>query len=132
MRRALVVDGCGVHADAVLGALAAAGFEALSVPSLAAARPLVEAGAVAVVAGMGGGEGFAALCTWPPAVRRSCVVAVLGGADSGGMRAFQLGVDLVLPAADEARLGDTLAAALVTKRLLVAPVDPAAAVRLGA
>lgn len=132
MRRALVVDGCGVHADAVLGTLAAAGFEAIAVPSLQAARPLVEAGAVAVVVGMGVGEGLAVLCMWPASVRRACVVAVLGGDDPGGMRAFQLGVDVVLPAADEARLGEAMAAALTIKRLLVAPVDAAAAARLGA
>ncbi len=132
MRRALVVDGCGVRADAVLGTLAAAGFEAFAVPSLQAARPLVEAGAVVVVVGMGVGEGLSVLCTWTASVRRACVVAVLGGVDLGGMRAFQLGVDVVLPVTEEARLGEAMAAALATKRLLVAPLDAAAAARLGA
>ncbi len=131
MRRALVVDGCGLRADTVLGTLAAAGFEALAVPSLHVARALVEAGAVAVVVGMGVGDRLAALGSWPASVRRGCVVAVLGGDDPGGMRAFQLGVDVVLPAAEEARLGEALAAALATKRLLIAPLDAAAGARLG-
>jgi hypothetical protein len=132
VRRALVVDGSGVRVDVVLGTLAAAGFEALVVPSLDAARPLVETGAVAVVVGMGVGDGLAALNSWPAPVRRGCVVAVLSGEDAGGMGAFRLGVDVVLPAADEARLGEALATALATKRALVAPVDASAAARLSA
>jgi len=132
VRRALVIDGCGVRVDVVLGTLAAAGFEALVVPSLDAARALVEAGAVVVVLGTGVGDGLAALSSWPASVRRACVVAMLGGEDAGGARAFRLGVDVVLPAADEARLGEALAAALATKRALVAPVDAAAAARLSA
>jgi len=132
VRRALVVDGGGVHADTVMGALAAAGFEALPVPSLAAARPLVEAGALAVVVGLDVGEGLSALSLWPPSLRRGCVVAVVGEADPGGMKAFRMGVDVLLPAAEAARLGEVLAAAIATKRLLVAPLDGAAAARLGA
>lgn len=131
MKRALVVEGRGLHVDTVMGALAAAGFEALSVPSLAAARPLVEAGALAVVVGFGVDEGLAALSLWPPSVRRACVVAMVGEADPGGMKAFRMGVDIVLPAGEAARLGETLAAAIATKRLLVAPLDGAAASRLG-
>lgn len=132
MRRALVVEGRGVHVETVMGALAAAGFEALPVPSLAAARPLVEAGALAVVVGLEAGEGLAALSLWPPSLRRGCVVAVVGEADPGGMKAFRLGVDVVVPGTEEARLGEALAAAIATKRLLVAPLDGAAAARLGA
>lgn len=126
-----MVEGSGVHAEAALGALAAAGFEALPVPSLAVARPLVEAGAVAVVVGPGGGQGLAALSTWPLAVRRACVVALLGESDPGGRGAFRLGVDVVLPAGEVGRLGEALAAAVATKRLLIAPMDAAAAARLG-
>lgn len=131
MKRALVVEGGGMRTDAVMGALAAAGLEAVTVPSLQAARPLVEAGAVAVVVGVGVGEGLAVLGTWPAPVRRACVVAALGGDDPGGMRAFLLGVDLVLPSSAEGRLGDAVVAALASKRLLLAPLDAAAAARLG-
>ncbi len=132
MRRALVVEGGGVHVETIMGALAAAGFEALLVPSLAAARPLVEAGALAVVVGLEAGEGLAALSLWPPSLRRGCVVVVVGEEDPGGMKAFRLGVDIVVPGAEEARLGEALAAAITTKRLLVTPLDGAAAARLGA
>lgn len=136
MKRAVVVADGRLQVEAVLGALAAAGFEAVASSSVAEVRPQVEVGAVAVVLGASGETGEAApaaIAAMPPAIRRSCVVVLLGpGLTTGdGTRAFLLGVDLVVAAADTARLGELVGAAVASKRSLVAPLDPVAAAKLG-
>jgi hypothetical protein len=133
MKRAVVVGGGHLQVEAVLGALAAAGFEAVASGSLTEARSQVEVGAVAVVLGASVAIGEVALGGMPPAIRRSCVVVLVGpGFTTGdGMRAFLLGVDLVVAAADIARLGELVGAAVAGKRTLVALLDPLAAARLG-
>jgi len=136
VKRAVVVSDGRLQVEVVLGALAAAGFEAVASPSVAEVRPRVEVGAVAVVLGSSGepGEGVpAALAGMPPAVRRGCVVVLVGpGFTTGdGMRAFLLGVDLVVSTVDTARLGELVGAAVAGKRTLVAPLDPLAAAKLG-
>jgi hypothetical protein len=137
VKRAVVVCDAGLQPEAVLGALAASGFEAVAVPSVAEVRSHVELGAVAVVMGLSpdGLEASqsAALVGMPSGLRRSCVVALLGPGLTtwDGARAFLLGVDLVVSAADGARLGELVSAAVASKRSLVAPLDPSAAGRLG-
>jgi hypothetical protein len=138
MKRAVVVGDGSVHAETALGALAAAGCEAVTVPSTAAARGSVEGGALVVVVGSPhgtlSGERFAPLLTMPSAMRRGCVIALVGDglATGDGMQAFVRGVDLVVARGDLARLGELVAAAVAAKRGLVAQIDPAAAARLGA
>jgi len=135
VKRVVVVrDGLPV-ADALLGLLTAAGLEAVAVPSAAEARAQVDGTAVAVVLSWAEGvdpQRHAAVLSMPAAARRGCVVALLGpGLVSGdGVRAFQLGADLVVAPPDSQRLGDMLCAALTAKRSLVALLDPAAATRL--
>jgi hypothetical protein len=136
VKRAVVVADGRLQMEAVLGALAATGFEAVASGSVAEVRSQVEVGAVAVVLGASGEAGEAAPAAiggMPPAIRRSCVVVLVGpGLTTGdGMRAFLLGVDLVVAAADAARLGELVGAAVASKRSLVAPLDPVAAARLG-
>jgi len=137
MRRALVVADGSLQLEAALGALSAAGFEAVGVESAAEIRPQVELGAAVVVLGaVGGGlepARAAALVALPQGLRRSCVVLLVGGgpATGDGLRAFLLGVDLVVAAGDAARLGELAGAAVMAKRALVTPLDPAAAARLG-
>jgi hypothetical protein len=136
VKRAVVVADGRLQVEAVLGALAAAGFEAVAVASLSEARAQLELGAVAVVVGSSGevGEaGLGALAGIPPTARRACVVVFIGpGFTTGdGMRAFLSGADLVVAVADGARLGELVGAALVSKRALVAPLDPLAAAKLG-
>ena len=137
MKRAVVVADGGIQIDAVLGALAAAGFEAVATGSVTEVRSHVELGAAAVVLGVSpegpDGSHAAALLSMPPTLRRSCVVALVGPglATGDGMRAFLLGVDLVVSAGDIARLGELVGAALASKRTLVAPLDPTAAAKLG-
>ncbi len=137
MRRAVVLAGPGLQAEAVLGALAAAGFDAVPATGAAEVRAHVEVGAAVVVLGSGG-QGLdaaqaAALASMPAVLRRSCVVVLVGqGFTTGdGFRAFALGVDLVVGTADATRLGDLAGAAVAAKRALVAPLDPPAAGRLG-
>jgi hypothetical protein len=48
-----------------------------------------------------------------------------------GMRAFFLGMELVVAVADTARLGELVSAAVASKRTLVAPLDPVASAKLG-
>ncbi len=137
MRRALVVADGNIQLEAALGALAAAGFEAVAVESPAEIRAQVEFGAAVVV--LGAVEGgldqtrAAALGALPQGLRRACVVLLLGGgpATGDGLRALTLGVDLVVAAGDAARLGELAGAAVTAKRALVTPLDPAAAARLG-
>ncbi len=136
MKRAVVVADGRLQVEAVLGALAAAGFEAVASSSVTEVRSQVEVGAVAVVLGAAAETDKAApaaLGSMPPAIRRSCVVVLLGpGLTTGdGMRAFLLGVDLVVAAADTARLGELVGAAMASKRSLVSPLDPVAAAKLG-
>jgi hypothetical protein len=136
VKRAVVVADGRLQVEAVLGALAAAGFEAVASGSVADVRSQVEVGAVAVVLGASAETGEvapAAIGSMPPAIRRSCVVVLLGpGLTTGdGMRAFLLGVDLVVAAADTARLGELVGAAVASKRSLVSPLDPVAAAKLG-
>lgn len=137
MKRVVLLSDPRVRLDAAAGSLAASGLEAVAASGLAEARQLVEAGALGVVVGVaeGGwvGERPAALATWPPAVRRRCVVTLLGPglATGDGVRAFLLGVDLLVAAADLGRLGEIMACALHTKGVLLAPLDPAAAARFG-
>ncbi len=137
MKRAVVVADGRLQVDSVLGALAASGFEALAVSSVAEVRSNVELGAVAVVMGLSAealeaGQA-AALVSMPSGLRRSCVVALIGPglATWDGARAFLLGVDLVVSQADAIRLGELLSAAVASKRTLVAPLDPNAAGKLG-
>ncbi len=137
MRRALVVADGNLQVEAALGALAAAGFEAMAAEGPAEIRTQVELGAAVVVLGAAGGgldpARAAALAALPQSLRRSCVVVLVGGgpATGDGLRALMLGVDLVVAAGDAARLGDLAGAAVAAKRTLVAPLDPAAAGRLG-
>ena len=136
MKRAVVVADGRLQVEAVLGALAAAGFEAVASASLVEARSQVESGAVAVVLGSSGEAGDAALAPLaglPAAMRRCCVVVLIGpGLTTGdGMRAFLLGVDVVVGVADTARLGELVGAAVASKRMLVAPLDPVASAKLG-
>ena len=137
MKRAVVVAEGGLQVEAALGALAASGFEAVAVSSVAEVRSHVELGAVAVVmglsaAGLEAGQN-AALLSMPSGLRRSCVVALVGPGLTtwDGTRAFLLGVDLVVSVADAARLGELIGAAVASKRTLVAPLDPNAATKLG-
>jgi len=136
VKRAVVVADGRLQVEAVLGALAAAGFEAVASTSLAEARSQVESGAVAVVLGSSGEEGdpaLSGLAGMPAATRRCCVVVVVGpGLTTGnGMRAFLLNVDLVVAVADTARLGELVGAAVASKRMLMAPLDPVASGKLG-
>ncbi|HVN74910.1 MAG TPA: hypothetical protein VMT19_01235 [Thermoanaerobaculaceae bacterium] len=137
MRRALVLADGHIQVEAVLGALAAAGFEAVAVGSTAEIRPQVELGAAVVVMGTAGtpeaDSARTALPGMPAGLRRSCVVVLVGGgpATGDGLRAFLLGADLVVAAGDAARLGELAGAAVAAKRALVAPLDPVAAGRLG-
>lgn len=127
----------GVPVDATLGALAAAGFEAVAVNHPGELRAQVEAGAAAVILADEEAERmaehFAVLATMPPALRRSCVVlAVAPGFVTGdGLRAFALGADVVVSPQDLPQLGELVSAATACKRMLVAPLDAAAAARLG-
>lgn len=138
MKRVVLVPDPRVRLDAAAGALAAAGLEAVVASGLAEARQLVEGGALGVVIGVAegawAGDRAAALAAWPSALRRRCVVALLGpGLGTGdGVRAFLLGVDLLVSGADLGRLGEVMAGAFHAKGELLAPLDPAAAARFGA
>ncbi len=137
MKRAVVIADGRMQVEAALGALASAGFEAVAVRALAEVRPHLEAGATVVVAGAGAAglePGQAAgLGALPTGLRRSCVVVLVGaGLVTGdGFTAFLAGVDLVVGAADAARLGELAGAAVAAKRNLVGALDPAAASHLG-
>jgi hypothetical protein len=137
MKRAVVVADGPLRPEAVLGALTSSGFEAVTVATLHEARFQVETGATAVVAGINGapwdGDRVTPINTMLPAVRRSCVVVLVGPglATGDAAKAFLLNVDLVVSATDAARLGELVGAALALKRHLVAAVDTAAAARLG-
>ena len=137
MKKAVVVADGRLHAETALGALAAAGCDAVTVPGAAEARALVEAGAVVVVVGSTGeplGEGPSRpLATLPPTLRRACVIVVVADdvATGDGTAAFLAGADLAVARADLSRLGELVAGAIVAKRSLVGPLDQAAAVRLG-
>lgn len=137
MKRAVVVAGGSIHVETALGSLAAAGFEALTVPSAAEARAVLEAGAIVVVVGVIGDawsqERAWPLASMPSMLRRSCLAILVGDAftTGDGARAFLLGVDLVLRASDLARLGELAGKALAAKRALVGRLDMAAAARLG-
>ena len=137
MKRAVVVADGPLRPETVLGALTAAGFEAVTVASLQEARFQVETGAAVVVAGVNGatwdGDRPTPINTMLPAARRSCVVVLIGPglATGDAAKAFLLNVDLVVGATDAARLGELVTAALALKRHLVSAVDTAAAARLG-
>ncbi|BCW93668.1 MAG: hypothetical protein ACOY7U_03290 [Acidobacteriota bacterium] len=134
MRRVVLVS--GNQAQAYQGALAASGFEAVTVPSYRQARMEVEAGAVAVVvcpeAPAWGGPDAQPLLAMPAALRRGCLLVLVNpGAQTGdGWRAFLANVDLLVAAADAPRLGELLRAALAAKKQLVGLLDPEAANRL--
>lgn len=138
MKRVILLSDPRVRLEPAAGALAASGLEAVSVSSMGDARLQVEAGAVGLVVGVANaewsGERAGSLATWPSALRRKCVVALLGpGFVTGdGVRAFLLGVDLLVLAGDVGKLGEIMSCALLTKGALVAPLDPAAAARFGA
>lgn len=137
MKRVVLLSDPRVRLEAAAGALAAAGLEAVVSTGLADARQLVEGGALGVVIGVpeGGwsGDRPAALATWPAAVRRRCVVALLGPglATGDGVRAFLLGVDLLVSGADLGRLGEIMTGAFQAKGVLLGPLDPATAARFG-
>ncbi len=137
MRKAVVVADGRLHAETALGALAAAGCDAVTVPGAAEARAYLEAGAVVVVVGSSGEPLDAgpsrSLATLPPTLRRACVIAVVadGFTTGDGMAAFLAGADLAVAGTDLSRLGELVAGAIAAKRTLVGPLDPAAAVRLG-
>ena len=137
MKRAAVLNDGAIQVETALGALAAGGFEAVTVDGPAALRSQTEAGAAALVLGWAGdgsdAERAAAVAALPPALRRGVVVALVGAglASGDGVRAFLLGADLVVAAGDLPRVGELVGAALAAKRTLVAPLDPAAAARLG-
>lgn len=138
MKRIVLLSDPRVRLEPAAGALASSGLEAVSVASIADARLQVEAGAVGLVVGVSGadwsGERAAGLAGWPPALRRKCVVALLGSGfvTGDGVRAFLLGVDLLVLAGDVGRLGEIMATALLSKGALLAPLDPASAARFGA
>ena len=75
----------------------------------------------------------AVLAAMAPGLRRSFVAMLVGGAPAtgDGLRAFTLGVDLVVATGDSARIGELAGAAVAAKRVLVAPLDPVAAGHLG-
>lgn len=137
MKRAVVVADGQLRPETALGALTSSGFEAVSVATLAEARFQVETGATVLVAGVNDApwddERPTPVHTMLPAVRRSCVVVLVGPglATGDAAKAFLLNVDLVVSATDAARLGELVGAALALKRHLVAAVDVAAAARLG-
>ncbi len=140
MKRALVVGGGVFPVESALGALASAGFEAVVAETLAELRSQVEAGTVAAVVGYSGSAGnpadaerTAAIAELPPVLRRSLVIALVGPglATRDGVRAFLLGVELLVASPDLPRLGELLGTALAAKRALVVPLDPAAATRFG-
>lgn len=137
MKRVLLLSDPKVRLDSAAGALAAAGLEAVGLGTVAEARGQVEGGALGLVIGVAeggwGGELAAALAGWPSTVRRKCVVALVGpGLVSGdGVRAFLLGVDLLVAITDVGRLGEIMSAALQAKGALLAPLDPASAARFG-
>jgi hypothetical protein len=136
MKRAIVVANGHLQVETVLGALAAAGFEAVASGSLAESRAQVDVGAVAVVIGSSGERGdagLAGLAGISPATRRGCVVVLVGPSftTGDGMRAFLMGADLVVGASDVARLGELVGGAVASKRALVGPLDPLAAAKLG-
>ncbi|MEW6337329.1 MAG: hypothetical protein AB1625_07990 [Acidobacteriota bacterium] len=137
MKRAVVVGDGRIPVEVVLGVLTSAGFEAVTAGSVAEARAHVDAGAVAVVLG-GGGVSWSAerarpLVSMPPSARRGCLlVLVADGLTTGsGMPALMHEVDLVIDGHDVPKLGQLVASGLLAKRALVAPLDPAAAARLG-
>jgi len=137
VKRAVVVSDGRLQVDAVLGALAAAGFEAVEVDNVNAVRSNLEGGAAAVILGhsahVGDAPQLATLASIPAGLRRSCVVALIGPglATGDGTNAFHLGVDLVVAWNDTPRLGELIDSAMAFKRNLVAALDPAAATRLG-
>jgi ABC-type sugar transport system substrate-binding protein len=134
MRRVVLVTAAAAQGHQ--GALAAAGFEGVTVSSYPEARREVESGAVAVVvcpdAPSWGSEESQVLLAMPPALRRGFVLALLlPTAKTGdGFRAFLLQADLVVNPADASRLGELLRAALAAKRQLVMLMDPEAANKL--
>lgn len=135
MKRVVLVSNNA--AQAYQGALAAAGFEAVAVPTYRQARMEVEAGAVAVVvcpeAPPWGGAESLPLLAMPAAVRRGCLLVLVtpGGQTGDGWGAFVANVDLLVAIGDAPRLGELLRAALAAKRQLVGLLDPEAASRLG-
>ena len=137
MKRAVVVGDGHLQVDAVLGALAAAGFEAVEVDHADKVRSGLDRGAEAVVLGyaVDGGNPSppASINALPAGMRRACVVVLVGpGLTTGdGTKAFQLGVDLVVAWQDTPRVGELIDSAAALKRTLVALLDPAAATRLG-
>lgn len=137
MKRAVIVADRSFHVETAQGSFAATGFEAVTVPTSAEARVAVEAGTQVVIAGVGpegwSGERARPLAAMPAALRRGCVVVLVGESlvTGDGARAFLLGVDLVVRAGDLASLGELASKALAAKRALVARLDPAAASRLG-
>lgn len=138
MRRVVLLSDPRVRLESAAGGLAASGLEAVTVASMGEARQQVEAGAVGLVVGVASadwtGERASSLAAWPSAVRRRCVVALMGpGFVTGdGVRAFLLGVDLLVVAGDVGRLGEIMSGALLSKGALVAPLDPTTAARFGA
>ncbi|MBZ5589231.1 MAG: hypothetical protein LAO05_11780 [Acidobacteriia bacterium] len=134
MKRAVVVANGPLQVEAALGALAAAGFEAVAVACAAEVRPHVELGAaVAVVSYSGSASDLAPLAAMPAGLRRSFVAILVGAglATGDGLRAFLLGADMVVAVGDTVRLGELAGSAVAAKRALVAPLDPTAAARLG-
>lgn len=138
MRRIVLLSDPRVRLEPAAGALAASGLEAVTVASMGEARQQVEAGAVGLVIGVASadwtGERASALAAWPSALRRRCVVALMGPgfATGDGVRAFLLGVDLLVVVGDVGKLGEIMSGALLGKGALVAPLDPTAAARFGA
>lgn len=122
----------GSAAQAHQGAFAAAGFEAVTVPSYREARQ--ERGAVVVCpdALFWTPQTARRLLAKPSALRRGCVILLLGNgwATGDGWQAFILQVDLLLSAADATRLGELLGAVLAAKGQLVGLLDEEAAAPL--
>jgi len=137
LKRVVVVSDGPVHLETAQGALAAAGWEAVTVAVVSEARAQLESGALAVVVAVpgleGAGERLGPVLASPATVRRGYVVAAVGPGlrSSDGRQAFALGVDLTVGPGDVARLGELISVAVATKRALVAPLDPLAAARLG-
>jgi hypothetical protein len=137
MKRAVVVGDGRLHVEVVLGVLTSAGFEAVTAGSVGEARTHLDAGAVAAVVGVGGtpwnAERAQPLDSMPASARRGCLVVLVGeGMTTGdGLHALLHGVDLLVDGHDVPKLGELVACGLLAKRTLVAPLDPAAAARLG-
>ena len=123
VKRAVVVARPALQTEATLGALAAAGFEAVAVAGAAEVRAHVEVGAAAWCLGRRRRRAWrrrrrrrSPRCRPRCGARASSSWSARASPPATGLRAFQLGVDLVVATADTARLGELVGAAVAAKR----------------